>query len=322
MRVRCATVCEVRREVAQVGGRLCAEEIFQAGEKSPRFGFAAGAVANVNVRPKQAPDLPWFRRLPFVVQSGDRPVRFHACVKTCLPFDAVLVARGLNKRDRIISLRRFRQPRFAGMDFPDSLAGFCIGDNPKQRMPHGHLSPTAVLAGKDFRVSEAIRLANELHAQQIVADGHIVIRRVDGQHPEFGIQAVGRFCLHQLRLQGDWSGFHRRSPGPLTPPAFTRPKRGQGAGRQQFLSNLQPHQPFFGCEFSTPFVDDFDPQGNSVARRNDRTSRRNPNQPGFRRISSQPEVRDGSSLPGFPLQIDCVRPGKTEILHQPFARSG
>src|SRR5205814_3408816 len=141
-----AAVGQVWREVARVGGLLRAEEIFQTRNKSPRFRFAGRAVADVKVRPKQRPDLARLRRLPFVVQLGNRPVWFQVYAKARFPFNAIRVTRGLNKLD--ISSRRLRESRLVRTDFPRLLASFGVGDDAEQRPPRGHLRPAAVLAGE------------------------------------------------------------------------------------------------------------------------------------------------------------------------------
>src|SRR6266480_4551429 len=110
--MRRSPVGQVRRKVARIGGSLRAVETFQAGEKSPRFGFARRALADVNVRSKQGPDLARFRRLPFVAQMSDRAAWFEHHAQVGPPLHAVGVVRGLNELDT--SSRHFRQSSFVG----------------------------------------------------------------------------------------------------------------------------------------------------------------------------------------------------------------
>src|SRR6266480_1123984 len=114
--MRRSPVGQVRRKVARIGGSLRAVEIFQAGEKSPRFGFAHRALADVNVRSRQGPDLARLRRLPFVAQMSDRAAWFEHHAQVRPPLHAVGVVRGLNELDT--SSRRLRESRLAGTDFP------------------------------------------------------------------------------------------------------------------------------------------------------------------------------------------------------------
>ncbi|PYJ97579.1 MAG: hypothetical protein DME23_14775 [Verrucomicrobia bacterium] len=173
VRVRRAAVGQVWREVARVGGLFRAEKKFQAGKKPPRFGFASRAVTDINVRPKQRPDLARLSGLPFVMQAGDRSIWFQVYAEARFPFHAIRVARGLNKLGTLS--RRLRESRLVGTDFPGALAGSCVGDNAEQRTPPGHLSPAAALPGEDFRVSEAIQLAKKLQFHSPVLNHDIAM---------------------------------------------------------------------------------------------------------------------------------------------------
>ncbi len=200
MGMRRATVGEVGREVARIGGRLGAEQIFQTGKKSPRFGFTGCALSNVEARPQQCPDLTRLRRRPFVMYPGNRPIRFHNDAKFCVPFDAVRVAPGLNKLRGAVLSRCVVQPRLSGTDFPSLLTGFGVCNDAKQRAPNGDLCPAAGLTGEYFGKGETVRLMNEPHGEPLVADRHVAIGVVLGKDTQFGIQSPDGFPLDQLRF--------------------------------------------------------------------------------------------------------------------------